>query len=239
MRMKDKKSEQIKNKKNHRESLKAIRRTEPILERFAGKILKKPEILIVCEGKNTEPTYFRQFKLTSAKIIPIGEGYNTLSLVKRAIELSNDKMYDQVWCVFDADPKPDNLNQSKNFNKAVKLAEKKGFRVAYSNQAFEYWLILHFDDHQGGKMNRCDYNQKINQLLKPFNITYDGENNKIITEEIFEVLEGIDNKTKKQRKKLAISRAKRNCKIFNNNNIALNESSTTVYKLVEELMKYI
>jgi hypothetical protein len=237
--MKNKKADQIASKLAHKETLRSKRRTEPLLERAEAKILEKPTILIVCEGENTEPSYFRQFKLSSATIKPIGEGYNTISLVKRAVQLSKEKSYNQVWCVFDADPKLDNPNQAKNFNDAVTLAERKGFGVAYSNQAFEYWLILHFDDHQGGGMNRNDYNNKINQLLKPFRLTYDGESNKIITEEIFEVLDGIDEKTDKERKRLAIFRAERNYDLFDHTNPANEESSTTLFRLVEELLKYV
>ena len=188
MKMKNKKADQITSKIAHKETLKTKRRAEPLLERDEAKILERPTILIVCEEGNTEPSYFRQFKLSSATIKPVGEGYNSTSLVKRAIQLSKEKSYDQVWCVFDADPKPDNLKQAKNFNDAIKLADKNGFGIAYSNQAFEYWLIIHFDDHQGGGMNRSDYNNKINQLLKPFELTYDGEGNKIITEEILKCL---------------------------------------------------
>ena len=239
MKMKNKKADQIASKLAHKETLKTKRRAEPFLERAEAIILEKPTILIVCEGENTEPSYFRQFKLSSATIKPVGEGYNTISLVKRAVQLSKEKSYDQVWCVFDADPKPDNSKQAKNFNGAVALAESKGFGVAYSNQAFEYWLIIHFDDHQGGGMNRNDYNNKINQILKPFGLTYDGEGNKIITEEIFEVLDGIDKKTNKERKRLAISRAERNYNLFDHTNLANEESSTTVFRLVEELLKYV
>ena len=237
--MKNKKADQIASKLAHKETLKSKRRTEPLLERAEAKILEKPTILIVSEGENTEPSYFRQFKLSSATIKPIGEGYNTISLVKRAVQLSKEKSYDQVWCVFDADPKPENPKQAKNFNDAVTLAERKGYGLVYSNQAFEYWLILHFDDHQGGGMNRNDYNSKINQILKPLGITYNGDSNKIITEEIFEVLDGIDKKTNKERKRLAILRAERNYDLFDHTNPANEESSTTVFRLVEELLKFV
>lgn len=239
MKTKNKKEEQFVARQKHRLSLKAIRRGEPILERQEPFRNIKPTILIVCEGENTEPSYFQQFKLSSATIKPVGEGYNTLSLVKRAIQLSEEKTYDQVWCVFDADPKPDNLKHSQNFNAAIKLAYKKDFGIAYSNQAFEYWIILHFDDHQGGKMNRSDYNNKLKTLLKPFMLSYDGEGTKLITEELFEVLDGSDKKIGKDRKQLAISRAKRNYEKFDHTNPANEESSTTVFRLVEELLKYI
>ena len=236
MKMKNKKAEQIELKKAH---LKNNRRCEPVLTRGEATINENPTILIVCEGENTEPSYFRQFRLSSATIKPVGEGYNTLSLVKRAIKLSKENNYDQIWCVFDADPKPSNTKQTQNFNKAIKLAEKNKFGIAYSNQAFEYWLILHFDDHQGGSMERSDYNDKINQLLKPFGFAYEGKDSKIITEEIFEVLDGVDIKTKKERKILAIERAERNYNKHDHTNPAKEESTTTVFRLVKELLKYV
>jgi hypothetical protein len=237
--MKNKRLEQIALKKLHKDALKKDRRKEPSLERTDLKINERPTILIVCEGRNTEPSYFRQFKLSSATIKAVGEGYNTLSLVKRAMQLSKERSYDQVWCVFDADPKLDNPKQAKNFNDAIILAEKQNFGVAYSNQAFEYWIILHLSDHQGGGMNRSDYNDKINQLLKPFGLIYKGEEDKLITEEIFEVLDGIDEKTNSERKHLAISRAVSNYNRFDHTNPSSEESSTTVFRLVEEILKYV
>lgn len=234
MKMKDKKAEQIADKQKHKERLKASRRTEPNFERPEPLLAKKPTILIVCEGENTEPSYFNQFRLSSATIKSIGEGCNTVSLVNRAKQLASEGQYEQVWCVFDKD----DFN-NVDFNNAIALAIGFGFEIAYSNQAFEYWIILHFDDHQGGGMHRDDYNKKINSLLTPFKLKYDGKRSKVITEEIFELLEGIDNKTKKERKSLAIERAKRNYAQFDHSNPAQEESSTTVYKLVEELIKYV
>ncbi len=96
----------------------------------------KEKILIVCEGKNTEPSYFRQFRYAAAsieKLEIIGEGYNTLSLVARAEELAKKYKGYEVWCVFDADPKPDNPSQLQNFNAAIAKAEKLGFKLAYSH----------------------------------------------------------------------------------------------------------
>jgi hypothetical protein len=204
------------------------------LERNIPFKIEKPLILIVCEGKNTEPSYFRQFKLTSATIKPVGEGYNTISLVKRAMQLALERKYDQVWCVFDKDDFPEN-----DFNDAITIASANGFGVAYSNQSFEYWLILHFDNHQGGGMHRKLYNKKLNSLLKPFKITYEGNDSKIITDDFFELLDGIDVNSGKERKTLAIERAKRNFAFFDQTNPAKEESSSTVFRLVEELMKYI
>lgn len=237
--MKNKKAEQIAAKQKHRKQLKAKRRTEPTFERPVPNLSQKPTILIVCEGENTEPSYFNQFRLSSATVKPIGEGYNTISLVNRAIQLANDGNFEQVWCVFDADPKPNNPAQASNFNTAISIAESKGFGVAYSNQAFEYWIILHFSDHQGGGMPRTDYNDKINELLKPFKVTYDGKKTKVVTDEVFELLDGIDEKTGNKRVDLAIKRAERNYEKFDHTNPAAEESSTTVFRLVRELLKYL
>lgn len=85
MKMKDKKAEQEAAKRKHREQLKAQRRKEPSLERPVAALTEKLSILIVCEGENTEPSYFNQFRITSAKVEPIGEGYNTVSLVNRGM----------------------------------------------------------------------------------------------------------------------------------------------------------
>lgn len=232
--MKNKQVNQIAAKQKHRDELKSIRRNKPSFDRIAPILNQKPTILIVCEGKKTEPSYFSQFKLATATIKPIGEGNNTLSLVNSAIVLSQKGNYEQIWCVFDKDDFSNN-----NFNNAILIAESNNFGVAYSNQAFEYWLILHFDDHQGGSMDRKDYNSKINKLLKPFNLNYDGDKSKIITEEIFELLDGYDENIGKERKILAIERAKRNYDQFDNNNPSNAESSTTVFRIVEELLKYL
>ncbi|GAB2622451.1 hypothetical protein GCM10027035_17790 [Emticicia sediminis] len=234
MKMKNKKAEQIAAKQRHKDQLKLKRRSEPILDRPLAELIEKPLILIVCEGENTEPSYFNQFRLSSATVKPVGEGYNTLSLVQRAIQLANEKRYDQVWCVFDRDDFPEG-----DFNDAIQLAEAQNFNVAYSNQSFEYWLILHFDDHQGGGMHRKDYNNKINELLKPYNVTYDGNNSKKVSADFFELLDGIDTKTNTKRIQLAISRASRTFKQFDHTNPAREESSTTVFRLAEELLKYI
>ncbi|MFT4071517.1 MAG: RloB family protein [Dysgonamonadaceae bacterium] len=234
MKMKNKRAEQIATKQIHREGLKKKRRSEPNLERPLAELEEKPLILIVCEGENTEPSYFNQFRLSSATVRSVGEGYNTISLVDRAIKLAGEKEYNQVWCVFDKDDFSED-----DFNEAIRIAEANNFGVAYSNQSFEYWLILHLDDHQGAGMHRRSYNNKINGLLKPFGITYEGNSNKKVSEDFFELLDGTDAKTKKKRIGLAIERARRNFNRLDHNNPAKEESSTTVFRLVEELLKYL
>lgn len=233
MKMKNKKYEQKLAKQEHYKRLKKQKRKEPSLKRPNPKLTEKPSILIVCEGEKTEPSYFGQFRINSAKLKVIGKGYNTVSLVNEALDLSQKEKYDQVWCVFDKDNFPDN-----DFNSAIEKAKKKGLCVAYSNQSFEYWLMLHFVDHQGAKMNRNDYIKVINKYLEEIKVSF--RYNKNVSEEFFEILNGIDSKTGKKRVDLAIDRARKIYKDFEEmkTSPAKAESSTTVFLLVKELLKY-
>lgn len=242
MKMKNKKSIQAQKKEEHKkqmlEAKKRKRRQEPVLERNEPIKPKKAKFLIFCEGKNTEPSYFNQFKLSNAEIEPIGEGYNTISLVNRAIEIVEQKemqgkKYNQIWCVFDKDDFSD-----FDFNEAIRKAEANNMKVAFSNQAFEYWIILHFQDHQGGQIHRNYYDEIINRHLSSFNLSYDGKDSKIITEEIFELLQSIPKNRKRSRQKNAIIRAKRIYEEKKNESPAKTESNTSVYKLIEQLEKY-
>lgn len=226
-------------------SIELERNEEPILEKLPKKVL------IVCEGENTEPSYFKQlasfYKLTfiDTKNI-IGTGYTQKRVVEEAEKLeeaerlSSRDNFDEVWCVFDHDPKPDNPTQSQNFNAAIVMAESKGFKVAYSNEAFEFWIILHFEDHQGAAMDRRLYYDKINSYLKEHNLEYN-EESKFITLEIFEVLQAIDVKTGKARQDLAVERAQKIHERFvkddpSRSNPAAEQSSTTIFKMIERFI---
>jgi len=232
--MLNKKQIQEEKRRENKERQRRNRRKETPLERSKKTtIAKKEKILIVCEGENTEPSYFDQFKLSTADIKAIGKGFNTVSLVRDAIKLKS-KDYKQVWCVFDKDDFKD-----ADFNKAIALAEKEGLKIAYSNQAFEYWLILHFEDHQGGAMNRKDYDKKINSYIKPLGSKYDGNNSKVVEPLFFDLMLAKDPKTGERRIDLAIKRAKNIYENKDHSSPAKEESSTKVYKLVEELLKFL
>lgn len=197
---------------------------------------KRKKILIVCEGRNTEPSYFRQFRCATADIEVMGEGFNTISLVNKAEEYcikherNKKERYDEVWCVFDKD-------SFDTFDAAIKLAKKKGYHVAFSNQAFEYWLILHFENHQGGGLHRDAYHAHINRHLHPFGAHYDGKGRKIVTHQIFDILLAKDPKTGKSRQEIAISRAEALHKWHEARSLSPSawESCTTVYALVRRL----
>lgn len=155
-------------------------------------------------------------------------------MVRQAEQLSQRDTYEKVWCVFDKDD-----FSAQDFNNAITVAEGLNFGVAYSNQSFEYWLILHFDDHQGGGMHRRDYHGKMNAFLKPYDMEYEGEDSKKVTEDMFDLMLENDERTGKRRLDLAILRAERNYNLFDHQSPASEESSTTVFRLATELLKYV
>ena len=127
----------------------------------------RQSFLIICEGEQTEKNYFEAFRANKSvkDFFVKGEGMNTLSLVQEAIEIRTSKekergeAFDQAWCVFDRDDFP-----AQNFNAAINLAVREGFQVAYSNEAFEIWYLLHFDAH-GAALSRKQYKDKLSEKL--------------------------------------------------------------------------
>lgn len=181
----------------------------------------RQRFLIVCEGEKTEPNYFRSFKLL-IKVIEIdikGVGENPSKLVNSAKDFNEQEEsdYDQVWCVFDRDDWP-----PEDFNNAIKNAKSQGFRVAYSNEAFKLWYILHFEFLNTG-IPRSDYCRKLTRVL---NRKYEKNSEEIYTELI-------DKQT------TAIKNAKNLLKQYSPLNPGRDNPSTTVHLLVEELNKFV
>lgn len=185
----------------------------------------KQSFLIVCEGENTEPDYFKAFRMTSATIRVVGQAMNTITLVKKAISLRdvyNQKnlSFDQCWVVFDKDDFP-----AKNFNNAILLAKQNGFNVAYSNQAFEYWFLLHYNLYKG-KIHRDRYSEMLGKLT---GMTYNKKEGYGAT--MYNLL--------LSRQPQAITNADKVLSEISKGNPANEESSTTVHLLVQELNKFL
>ena len=124
----------------------------------------KHRILVVCEGKKTEPYYFKAFQhyvrnpLVHVEIEP--EGGVPKTVVQVAIELRDvairkarsyqdeNLRFDEVWCVFDVDEHP-------NIDEACQCASADSIQVAVSSPCFELWALLHFQD-QTAEIHRHD-----------------------------------------------------------------------------------
>lgn len=205
--------------KRHRQ--KRPREKRESYEREVATRLPRKTFLIVCEGTKTEPNYFRSFEVLSAKVEIRGTGRNTLSLVHYAERIldERDEEFDEVWLVFDKDS-----FSSVSFNNAVFFCQAhhdKGFRVAYSNEAFELWYLLHFELITK-PISRFNYNAMLSKRMK----TYYKKNLPNMYQQLL------------PRQPLAIENAKLLYE-KRSNSPAKDNPSTTVFQLVEELNSHL
>ncbi len=114
--------------------------------------------LIVCEGEQTEPNYFRRFR-ANAVIRVVGTGRAPQGVLETARQEKEKEDFDEVWLVFDKDE-----IDAEAFNRVIQQAKNLGFHVAYSNPAFELWYLLHFV-YQNTALTRRDCQQRLKQHL--------------------------------------------------------------------------
>lgn len=133
-----------------------MRSTTAELRKIRGRIL------IVCEGKETEPNYFSSFpKMDNVSVVTTGGKGSPSQVVKKALELrdkAKQSPYDAVWAVFDKDNFTD-------FKTAIDTAQGKQIGCAWSNEAFELWFINHFENPTSA-ISRNDYGSKIEAHVK-------------------------------------------------------------------------
>ncbi len=200
---------------------------------------ERARLLLVCQGAETEPSYFEQFRLASATVHPVPFAQDPRSLVAAALEMrqaakEENKPYDYTWCIFDKDDSP-----ADQFNGAVERARAQGLGVAYSNQAFEFWLLLHFEAHQGGGLHRDLCRTKLLTHL-PNGVGFEGRKGKRIGRAFFDALSSLDPVTNQSRPQLAIRRAQVIADRWQQAGTppADQESTTLVYLLVRQLLGY-
>lgn len=216
------KIEQLKREK--REAKAAKRRKVATREKIV-------RFLIVCEGERTEPNYFKELvknrysEVRSEDIV--GEGRSTCALVRKAEEIRNrlerqrQLKFDSVWVVFDKD-------DFNDFNEAISLAERKGYKAGWTNEAFELWYLLHFV-YLDAAISRADYIDKLETEIQKF----DGYKNfkyRKNDKGIYVLLQSIGNE------ELAKARAQKLRKLFENTaDYKFHKPCTTVDLLVDEL----
>jgi len=123
--------------------------------RFRRKSAKYPVrrlILLVGEGRETEPNYFRAFgrehgaRCGFCLAVKGAGGFSPEHCVDKALnEIESARRrhqkYDEVWCIFDVE----SVDKTASLAKAMATARKSGIKTCLSNPSFEVWLIAHFE----------------------------------------------------------------------------------------------
>lgn len=226
----------------------------------------KEYFLIVCEDESTEPTYFKKvFQEEFEKLLPkdtirietVGTGRNSLGVVEKAVEerISRTeiipKTIDHVWAVFDKDDLDQNETTAKRFEDAFSVAAANDINIAYSNECFELWLLLHFVNvsnakpisrkvAEGEDKSGCLYGmleKAINKGRTPDKqILYDHAHHSkpyICVEELIAIVMKSGDEAKAIERAQALNASQQGKKPIEAN------PNTTVYKLVKELREWL
>jgi hypothetical protein len=216
------------------------RRKERKKREYGYKQPKANSYLIVTEGEKTEPLYLRGIiQLIEDKMggnvdvveIPIidisGEGCSTCKLIEKTDEIVRRAkiIYQNVWVVFDKD-------DFEDFDQAINEGMKKEYKIAWSNQSFEYWAYLHFH-YSDVALHRDQWCEKLDEIFKHYNLGI-GEYKKNYSE-IYCMLDTHDGVN------TAIKNAKRRMTEFDFDKMkpSVYDPGTTMHVLVAELKKYL
>lgn len=185
-------------------------------------------IIVVTEGKKTEPQYLEMFQKVHVppsvkrsafdlKIIPNGsdptrvvdEAIQELEILQRVRGKKGS-----VWAMFDRD-------DHSRFEEAKNRARSKEVRLAVSNPCFEIWGIYHYQDWQAHiESDKCQ--NKLGQLCP----SYDKNCDKSFT----------DKDAIKKKCYNAIERAKKSLNSREEEGDPEGNPSTSVHYLIEEIL---
>ena len=208
----------------------------------------KAKILIACEDEVSARAYFhmiieklkkeKNISLNSIVIVPHnGKTHPTgiLENLKNYKENGlNYKDFNEKWIVIDRDA---NYNggghTAEDFNNAFTKSKRLKIKVAYANDSFELWYLLHFEYRTTAIMRDEIIKKVINHLQKTNEYIFrdlnkDNFKTKKYNEQIFKVLEDLQ--------PIATQNAKRLLKSYNPNNPEKDNPSTNIHELVEMLL---
>ena len=128
-------------------------------ERGLRPLLK--QIILVCEGMETEPNYYKsvrqKLKLRTLDVLIIKGISDPKKLLEIAIREKSGLTYpdiDEVWCVFDKEQ----AGTNPHFDESINIARKHGINLAVSNPSIEFWFLLHYE------YTNCPF-QNANQVI--------------------------------------------------------------------------
>lgn len=117
---------------------------------------------ILTNGKETEKNYFELVK-SKKSIYDVKVEYHNddpAGLVRIGAQLLENGA-NQVWCVFDID----NTYVEGSLIAALKFSQQTGVNIAFSNIAFEVWLLSHYGKIEKS-MNNAQLIKAMNERLK-------------------------------------------------------------------------
>jgi hypothetical protein len=79
-----------------------------------------------------------------------------------------DEDGDQVWCIFDVDDFY--KNNPKELIKAIKIAKDNNIKIAYTNECFELWILLHFEQPVVAISRGSSIEKKIQTAFKKYGL---------------------------------------------------------------------
>lgn len=145
--------------------------------RSGFRIPKRYRYAIFSEGLVTEPAYFRGMRHAVEKnaiyremIYIEGAGCDTLRVLDCAQEwVEKNQVTDcHVWCLYDKDDFPESdFNTVGRKIESLNAKSKNGvyYHAGWSNECFEYWLVLHCRDYVS-QNGREDYERVLNDEFK-------------------------------------------------------------------------
>ena len=156
-----------------------------------------------------------------------GEGSSTGRLIEITERIVKEAkiIYQNIWIVFDKD-------DFEDFNEAIKNGKNKGYKLAWSNQSFEYWLYMHFY-YSDSALHRDDWKKKLDEIFAEYHL---GQGNyKKNYENIYNLVDSFDGVN------TAIKNANRRMADFDEDNDLPSEydPGTKVHELVIELKQYL
>jgi hypothetical protein len=127
------------------------------------------------------------------------------------------------------DYKGDQVGQKEDFNNSIKMAESMGMKVAYSNDAFELWFVLHYKSLEQALLRFQHYDM----LSELWDMNYEKQGKKMdFCTALYDFL--LDDHRANQT--LAIERAKALLEEHKHKPYAEQNPCTTVFQLIEVLI---
>ena len=123
--------------------------------------------ILFCEDSVNEPSYFRSLEVPGKVKINVVDGQlsSFKNIIKTLRYCENEGLLEvvdnryqlrtgtttHVWSVFDRDVEFEYENaidpvESMRFSLSIQTAAEAGLNVAWSNDVFELWILLHFED---------------------------------------------------------------------------------------------